>query len=229
VRHLAWVESFLAGRQDPEHVVDWSRFPHIAHDFGRSTEIGVDVRRSQSQRECCDELAGLVDVRLAQFLAMEPLALDVEVMGVFGRPVPFDRLIRLRSFDSWVHEQDIRRAVGLPANLATPGAQVAAVQMARAFGFALATNAEASEGATAHLTVTGPIAFEQWAVVREAKGVPTDPVEAPTVSLTTDWETYARLSAGRLHVSAPDVQARISLGGDPDLAARLPAALAITP
>ncbi|MFN8149214.1 MAG: maleylpyruvate isomerase N-terminal domain-containing protein, partial [Candidatus Nanopelagicales bacterium] len=37
VRHLSWVEAFLGGRQDPDHLVDWDAFPHVTSDFGRMT------------------------------------------------------------------------------------------------------------------------------------------------------------------------------------------------
>ena len=49
VRHLAWVEAFLAGRRDPEHEMDWTQFPHVQSDFARLTEQGVDVRRGHAQ------------------------------------------------------------------------------------------------------------------------------------------------------------------------------------
>jgi uncharacterized protein (TIGR03083 family) len=230
VRHLAWIESFLAGRLQDLPEVDWSRFPHVTNDFGRATELGVEARRGMAQQECCDELAGLVDVRLAQLMANDPLTLETEVPGVFGTPVPFDRMIRMRTFDSWTHEQDIRRATGLPDNLASPGAQVTAVQEARTLGFVLSRNVGAPTGTTVRLTVTGPIAFERYAVVADdGKGRDSGPVDAPTIGITTDWETYARLAAGRLDTDDPAVLARIELSGDPGLAARLPEALAITP
>ena len=56
------------------------------------------------------------------------------IFVTIGSMFPFDRMIRMRTFDSWTHEQDIRRATGLPANLASPGAQVTAVQEARTQG-----------------------------------------------------------------------------------------------
>jgi uncharacterized protein (TIGR03083 family) len=230
VRHLAWIESYMAGRPQPEADLDWSRFPHVQNDFGKVTEPGVEVRRSQSQQETCDELASLADVRLGQIMALDPLTLETEVMGVFGTPVPLDRMVRMRTFDTWTHEQDIRRAVELPANLRTAPAQVAAVQMARTLGFMLAKNVEAPPGTTIRLTVTGPIAFERYAAVTpEGKGADVEPVDEPTIGITTDWETYARLATGRLDTDDPAVLAKVELAGDPELSARIPAALAITP
>ena len=53
--------------------------------------------------------------------------------------------------------------------------------------------------------------------------------ETPTITLDAEWETYARLSAGRLDVSGADVLERAHVTGDPDLASRVLESLAITP
>jgi uncharacterized protein (TIGR03083 family) len=233
VRHLSWVESFLAGRPAQEHEVDWERFPHITSDFGRLTEVGVDARRARGQDEVCDELDALIDVRLSQLMSVEPFDLMTDVPGLFGKPVPLHSLLRVRVLDIWTHEQDIRRATGLPANLATDAAHVAAAQLVRSLPFVLARNLEAPPGAAMRVTVTGPIAFERWSVVdEEGRGAALDDLGAPddpAVGLSTDWETFARLGTGRLDVGDPDIRSRITLTGDPSLADRLPTALAITP
>lgn len=233
VRHLAWIEAFLAGRQEEPHEPDWASLPHVTNDFGRLTETGVDVRRSHAQQDVCTELDGLIDVRLAQLMAVEPLDLATEVMGVFGKPVPLQSLLRVRTFDVWTHEQDIRRATGLPGNLSTPAAQVSAVQLVRSLPFVLARNLGAAPGTSMRVAVEGAIAFEAWSAVDDegrgsaldALGVP----DEPTIALETDWETFARLGTGRLDVEDPAVLARVRLTGDEQLAARIPEALAITP
>jgi uncharacterized protein (TIGR03083 family) len=239
VRHLAWVEARLAGRTEPDHEVDWGQHPHVQGDFARLTETGVDVRREHDQADVCTELDGLIDVRLAQIMALDPLALETEVMGVFGRPVPLANLLRIRTFDSWTHLQDIRRAVSLPGDLATRGAQVSALQLARSTPFVLARNIGAPPGTTLRITVTGQIELERWAGIDdEGVGVEIDELgrpDLPTIAITTDWETYSRLGAGRLDVTRSEVVARITLEPDSrvegaaQLAARIPESLAITP
>lgn len=233
VRHCCWVEGMLAGRPLPEGPLDRERFPHVQNPFQEMTELGVEVRRGDAQQDVCQELDGLIDVRLAQIMALDPLSLDTEVMGLMGKPVPLQNMLRTRIFDLWTHEQDIRRATGLPANQASPGAQVSALQMARSTGFVLARNLEAPPGTTLHVSVHGPIAFDRWvAVDDDARGIDLDsPLGegAATVSLSTDWETYARLGAGRLDPADPDVRARAVVSGDPALADGLLEALAITP
>jgi uncharacterized protein (TIGR03083 family) len=238
VRHLCWVESFLANRADAPHEVDWAAHPHATSDFGRLTETGVDVRRHLEQAAVCDELDSVLDLRLAMIMRLDPLSLDAEVPGLFGRPVPLRNLLRVRVFDIWSHEQDIRRATGLPANLASPGAQVSALQITASVPFVLAKGLEAPAGTTLLVSVDGPIAFARTAAVgddgRGLRVPPRAPGDA-TLSLETDWETFARLSAGRLDVDDPDVRARVRLhhrddvDGAADLEARLLTELAITP
>ena len=230
VAHLAWIEAMLAGRPDPAHEPDWATLPQADNDFSRMTETGVDIRRGRPQLDVCAELDDMADVRLSQIMRLEPLALDTPVMGVFGKDVPIERNLRMRTFDTWMHEQDIRRAAAMPGALASAGAQCAAVQIAAAIPFMWAKNASAPVGTTLRIDVAGDISFIRFAVVSaEGKGVTCDSVDSPTVAVSTDWETFARLAGGRLDVSDPAVLSRISLSGDQELAKRLPAAFAITP
>ncbi len=231
VRHLAWIESFLAGRPQPEHVIeDWTTFPHVRSDFGRATELGVDARRHLSQAEACEELAGLVDVRLAQIMALDPLTLETQVPGVFGSPVPLRDLLGVRTFDSWTHEQDIRRATGLAANLRSPGAEVSALRITASLGYVLAKGLGAPAGTVLRVQVAGPVEFVRTvAVGADGRGGTAHDDAEPTVSLTTDWETFARLATGRLDTAAPDVLDAVALAGDAELASRVLPALSITP
>ena len=240
VRHTSWIESFLGGRTDPAHLVEWDERPHVVNDFGRLTETGVDVRRPLDQAAACEELDSLIDLRLSQLMGLDPFTLDSEVTGLFGRPVPVRNLLRVRLLDAWTHEQDVRRAAALPANLASLPATVAAAQLVSTLPFVLSRNVEAPVGTTMRVTVTGALAFESWAGVDEdGRGVDIDDLGRPgtdaTLGITTDWETYARLGAGRLDVTDPAVLARCELYADPaepgaaELAARIPEALAITP
>ena len=139
----------------------------------------------------------------------------------------------MRIFDSWTHLQDVRRAVGHPGDLTTPGAQVSALQMARTTSYVLARAIEAPAGTTWHVRVDGPIAFERWAGVDDdLRGIDIDEVSRPegaTISLDADWETYARLGAGRLDVTSRDVRDRARVSGRPELADRILDSLAITP
>jgi len=234
VAHLCWIEAKLVGRDEPTHLPEWDDLPHAQNELQRTIETGVDARRRIPQADVCTELDGLIDVRLAMIMALDPLRLDTLVAGPLGGQRPLEYVLRMRCLDIWTHEQDIRRAVRLPANLGTAGAEVVAVQFARALPFVLARNLGAPVGTTLRVTVTGRVAFEKWAGIDdEGQGVPLDALtvsgQTPTLAMTTDWETFARLGAGRLDLTDPSVLEMITLEGDPELGARLPEALAITP
>ncbi len=234
VAHTCWIEARMVGRDEPAHLPEWEDLPHAQSELQRTIETGVDVRRGVPQADLCTELDGLIDVRLAMIMALDPLRLDTLVASPLGGERPLEYVLRRRCFDIWTHEQDIRRAVGLPANLGSPGAQVAALQFARAIPFILARNLGSPVGTTLRVTVTGRVGFETWAGIDDdGQGIALDALtvsgQSPSLAMTTDWETYARLGAGRLDTTDPSVLALITLEGDLELGARLPEALAITP
>ena len=73
VRHLCWVESFLANRADAPHEVDWAAHPHATSDFGRLTET-----------DNFPEAAGRVDMRLGAWAWM---AREAELASAQGPDV----------------------------------------------------------------------------------------------------------------------------------------------
>ncbi len=232
VRHVAAIECFLAGRPLPAHEPDWAALPHATGAVGRFTEVGVDARRGDAPSTTCDELDAVTDERLAQLMGLEPLALETQVPGLFGKPVPLDTLLRVRIFDVWTHEQDLRRAIGRPGGLGSAGAQVSAAQMLAALPRVLAKVLGAAPGEALAVVVGQEVTFVRAATVdTDGRGVllPPDHDGDVTVSLTADWETYARLSAGRLDVTSPDVQDLVTITGDAPWRDGLLAALSVTP
>jgi uncharacterized protein (TIGR03083 family) len=127
-----------------------------------------------------------------------------------------------------VHEQDIRRALGVPGNLDTPAAKISRSIFLAALPRVVAKLAGAPPGATVRLTVAGPIAFDQVITVDpngRAQLTPDPPATPVTVTLSTDWQTFSRLAAGRI----PAGTAPVDITGDPALAGRILANLAVTP
>ncbi len=115
----------------------------------------VDLRRSRTREEVLaefDETMADREVALRELRASNPGL----VMNPLGRMMPFDEVIAMRVFDTWVHEQDIRVAVGDPGHLGTAPAHMAAGRMRRALGFVWAKKVDAPVGATLQVTVTGP-------------------------------------------------------------------------
>lgn len=228
IAHLADVESYVSGDPRPEHVPDWERLPQAADAFSQFTETGVDYRRTWPRQAVIDELRERIGTRRAQLDAVPDGGL---IPGLFGDPVPVETLLRMRTFDSWVHQQDVRAAIGREGGWGSVPATVAFQQMSKALPYSWARNAKAPGGASARVTVTGPeLETDATVVVDDSgRGRFADPVDAPTVHLVTSWPDYMRLCCGRVAVDDAGLRARITLAGDHALGEALLRGLSIAP
>jgi len=223
VAHVGWIEGMLIGEFDPPHEPDWTALPHVVSDFGKITEVPVDLRRSWAREAVLIELADRIARRTAE-LESGPRDANIEVMGPLGA-APLGRVLRMRSLDTWVHEQDIRDALGRPGHLDTLGAQATAAQLLPGLGKVWAKLAGAQPGQVLDVRLTGP-GIEGGAIVAvgedgRARMVGDDLLDqagAATVTLAMSWPAYLALSCGRGDAQAWREQ--VSVSGDPELAAR---------
>ncbi len=228
VAHLIDVEQFLAGAPRPDHVPDWEALPHATGDFGRFTEIGVDYRRDRPRSAVVAELREAIATRRVQ---LDAIPEGAEVIGIMGRPGTLERLLRMRIFDAWVHEQDIRAAIGREGGWGTLPAVIAFQQVTTAVPVVWSRTAKAPPGAVVQITVTGPeLAAQFQAEVDDTgRGRLCPPVDDPAVSLSVSWPDLMRLASGRIAVDDVDLRSRMTLTGDRVLADALLPALSIAP
>ena len=213
VAHVGWLEGLLLGKTDAPHEPDWDSLPHATSDFGRLTEIPVDLRRSWTREDVLAELATNV-AALRGVLAAGSHDLTKQTQGPFG-PAPLRRVLGMRTLDTWVHEQDIRDTLGRPGHLATAGAQVTASQLLPAYGKVWVKGCDAQPGEILRLRVSGPgVTFERDVVVGDdGRARVMEEQAGPTiVTLTMDWQTFLNLSCGR--GDATEQRAHVSLEGD---------------
>lgn len=229
VAHLAAVETELLGGPVAPPLPAYG--PHVRDDFGRHMEDGVAARRSLPVATVVAELAGSLDERLP---AMRAMSMDDPPVRVpAGQRWDTERLLRNRAFDAWLHEQDVRRAVDRPGNLDGPGGQLTRLVMLGALPYLVAKVARAQPGESVRIDVHGPVALDATVAVGPdgraaivAAGTTGDgTAETPTVALRTDWETFVRLSGGRV---GPD-DAAVEISGHRELGRRVISALVVTP
>jgi len=224
--HLAHLESELAGVEQQRVAVP--ELEHLTAPSAIYTEGGVIARESLSPRQIIDELVESADKRYAELSAAPP-------QNGSGQPpiTPggigwnWETLLRNRPLDVWMHEQDIRRAVGRPGGLNSPGAAHTARVLALAFPGRVGKKVAPPPGTTVVLDVTGvsPIhlALE---IDADHRAVPVSPdPDSATVGLRMDLETFAVLGGGRRGVD--DVTVEVT--GDFDLAQRIVESLSVTP
>jgi uncharacterized protein (TIGR03083 family) len=215
ISHIIGTESSaVLGRPRPEHdpgEKEWVRNP-----IGASNEVEVDYRRSRSPQEVLEEFREVTGERMKQLRSMSEADLDGDSWTPIG-PGKVRDLVAIRVMDCWVHEQDIRRALGKPGDLTGPVAEHAFGRHAGAMGFVVGKKAGAPEGTTAVFDVAGfgviPIVVEGRARVLDS--APDD----PTVKLSMDLETFNCLCCGR---GDPEVVGRsVKVEGDAELGARI--------
>jgi len=224
VAHIAAVESELVGEELPPPLESYG--PHVRDEFGRHMEDGVAARRGCAPHLLVAELAAALDRRLPQMRAMSPDDPPVRVPA--GQQWDTETLLRNRAFDVWMHEQDVRRAVGRPGNLDGPGAQLTRLVLLRALPYLVAKRAGGRPGQSIRLTTSGAVEVDvlvavgpdgRAAVVEDGTG------SLPTAAAQLDWEALVRLSGGR----ARPEEVPVHVDGDRALADRLLAGLVITP
>ena len=228
VAHIIAIEQVLSGAPGNDHEPNWDLLPHVTSDFGRFTEVGVDARRGRSRDEVLAELRETIAIRRNQ---LDAVPAGEAVIGPLGNPTTLERMLRMRIFDTWVHEQDIRTATGNGGDWDSAPAVIAFQQMTRSLPVIWSKGAQAPTGGTVRVAVTGPgLEADLFVEVDdEGRGQACAPVAEPTVAVVVSWPDYMRLSAGRVDINEPGLRSRIRVTGDPAAAEALLSALTITP
>ena len=231
IAHVASLEAMVAGEPEPD--LDISHHAHVRHAFGAKVERYVESRRGRDLEEVLDELEERLAERLAFYRSGTEWA-EREVQGPFGTTT-WAALLAVRTFDIWVHEQDVREALDRPGGLDSGAAALAVSQLFAALPRIVARDAAIEPGNAVVLDLTGPTVGRAGARVEEhdgkARGIPLftgDAEEHPdvvTTSLTMSTAVAGRLAAGR---RSPD-DLHVVVHGDDDVARRVMAAMAITP
>lgn len=224
VAHTVWIERTALNRFDPPHTPDFDRLPHATTEFGRISEVPVDLRRSRSREEVLAELDETVADRYRVLLQTDAGA---TASNIFGQERPIGDVLRDRIFDLWVHEQDIRVPAGDPGHLSTTAARVAAGVLIGGLGYVWAKRAGAPIGASLAVQTTAPGLELAAAVQRDDDGRarPVPVPQSPTVVLTMTFADFVALTCGR---SNADPSA-VLIEGDERLGSSVVAQLAVTP
>ncbi|MCG6494605.1 maleylpyruvate isomerase family mycothiol-dependent enzyme [Kitasatospora sp. A2-31] len=225
VSHVIAIESELLGDPRPIHSLPRD-LRHVTTEFARYIELPVDKRRCHTSVELVGELEYTV-IRRSRALRNAKHTPTEQVRwpaGPHSCELPYHELLRRRAFDVWVHEQDLRRALGTPGNLDSPGALVTRDVLLELLPKAVAHRAGAPAGTALVVDVTGPVEFLRTVRVDAGgRGTVDESISlAPDVQLTLDWETYVRLACGRGRPGPVTVE------GDQELASRILANFSVT-
>lgn len=222
VAHMWGTESMLQGVATPDVDIDTSTLEHVHNDIGVLNERWVRAVRDVPSAELLGSFRAVTADRRKALSALTNDAWN-QVTATPAGPDSYGRFMRVRIFDCWMHEHDIRDAVGSPANasdLVGSASDLALDEMAASMGFVVGKLAGAPDGSRVSIELTGPLA-RTINVAVEGRGRLVDDFgdEDPTATVRLDGLLFSRLAGGRVPLSrhADDV----SYGGDEAVGRRI--------
>jgi uncharacterized protein (TIGR03083 family) len=218
VAHIIGTESVLLGFAPPDPDIDVSTLAHVRNDVGVMNECWVRHLSAESGSDLHRRFRAVTDdrrKRLADMSDGEWNALTATPVG----PDSYGRFMRVRVFDCWMHEHDIRDALGRPASdaeLAGPASQLALDEMTTSMGYVVGKLGKAPDGSRVAIELTGPLTRTIRVVVDgRAQVVDGFGGEDPTATIRLDGLLFTRLAGGRI-AGAP-----VELSGDEQVGARI--------
>jgi uncharacterized protein (TIGR03083 family) len=225
VAHIIGTESMLEGRDAPDPGVDVKELPHVRNDIGAFNEAWVAGLRGTPPAEMVAMLREIAAVRIPALRAMSPDDWDKEGFTPAGMDT-HGRFMRIRVFDCWMHEQDIRGAVGRPGHDGGPAVRMVLDEMTASLGFVVGKRAGAPQGSSVAFDLTGPEGRLITVEVTDRARV-ADSLDGPaTATLRLPVVAFTRLAGGRAR--AADLASDIGLDGDTALAQKVADNLAYT-
>jgi uncharacterized protein (TIGR03083 family) len=217
--HITGTESWLLGRPPAAHSPPPAE--HVKNPIGERNEMEVDYRRSKPGQQVLDEFHEVTTERAVALDAMTEDALAADSWTPVGPGTVAD-LLAIRVVDAWVHEQDIRRAVGRPGHLDGPVADHCFTRLASAMPYVVGKKVKPPDGSTVIFDVNGPPGGELAVTVEDgrARELEDIPREAD-VRLAMDLQTFTCLSCGRWGGREALGAGLVQLDGDTELGRRV--------
>lgn len=222
VSHMIGTESSLAGVAAPEPDADVSALAHVRNDVGALNERWVRHFAAQPGTAVLEHFRAITGERRR---ALRELPEDEwnAVTTTPSGPDSYGRFMRIRVFDCWMHEQDIRIALNRPSSddeLDGPAARLSLDEIAATMGFVVGKLAKAPDGSRVEVDLTGPLARAiRVNVDGRAQVVDDFGAQAPTATIRLDALQFTRLAGGR--PLCPARSRDVELGGDEGVAAQV--------
>lgn len=222
VAHIIGVESMLQGVATPKADIDISTLKHVRNDIGVMNEHWVRKMRGDTPAALLDKFRAVTGERRK---ALSDISEDdwSRITATPAGPDTYGRFMRVRIFDCWMHEHDIRDALRLPADdadLSGPASRLALDEVTASMGFVVGKLGGAPDGSRVTIELTGPVR-RTINVAIEGRGRVVDDFggAGPTSMIQLDGLLFTRLAGGRTTPAAhADV---IRYGGDAAVAKRI--------
>ena len=196
--HVVGIERMLEGLPPaPPRTNPSTGEPHVRNTLGESNENEVAARRD---RAGADVLAEWNEVRLMRetTLTAGDAAFYAQPMITPVGPGTMADFLSIRILDCWVHEQDVRRALGHAGNEVGAAAEHTVDRLLRSLPMVVGKRAACPEGGAVALSLTGPVARRVTCEVHDGRaGFVDEPQRPPLATVEMDSRDYVLLANGR--------------------------------
>ena len=215
--HLIGIErnlEGLSGATPPAIVGD-----HVKNPIGQFNEAEVEARRGCSGAEVLAEWNALVDLRMATLRGADD-AYFAQPMSTPTGPGTMADFLHIRVLDCWVHEQDMRRAVGVAGHLDGPAAEHTVDRLLRTIPIVVGKRAATPEGGAVVINLTGGVQRHVVCEVHSGRAaVVAVPTAEPLTTITLEANAFVVLATGRR--TARELADHITVSGDVALGQRV--------
>jgi uncharacterized protein (TIGR03083 family) len=223
--HLIGTESLLSGIEPPTTGVNVHGLPHVHNEIGAFNEQWVEGLRRVPAPKLLERYREITSARTSTLRNLSESDWNAESSTPVG-PAPYGRFMRIRLFDCWLHELDIRDAVGAPGDEGGPRAEMAFKEISSSLGFVVGKRGKAPDGSRITFDLSGPLARELHIAVDGRAALVPVLDGPPTVTARMSSPLFTRLACGRVH--AADHLDEITIEGDHSLGKRILDNLAFT-
>jgi uncharacterized protein (TIGR03083 family) len=223
--HIIGSETMLLG--EPVPASDISHLSHMRNPIAEANEVWVEAYRGLTGAEIVARLEDVATRRLAELDAMGQAEFDAPSWTPAGKDESYGRFMRIRHFDCFLHEQDIRLALGMPGRQTVEDLASSLDEVATGLGFIVGRKAGMPDGARVRIDLTGPLSRTYFVQV-EGRAAVVDALDAdPTVAVELPALRFLRLTGGR-HDADVDPEDGVQFSGDRQLGGQLIANMAFT-
>ncbi len=222
--HVIGTESMLSGIDAPAAATG-ERPEHVKNDIGAFNEAWVTSLATEPPDEILATLRELTAARLAALEAMDQEAWDAEGFTPAGKDT-HGRFMRIRVFDCWMHEQDIRDAVDRPGHETGAAVELSLDELSTGLGYIVGKKAGAPSGSSVLFDVTGPAGRQLAVEVADRAKVVEALAGPPTATIRLPLGVFTRLAGGRIDPAT--VAGQIQLEGDTSLGQKVVDNMAFT-
>jgi len=222
---MAGTELSLAGENPPDPPPHYPA--HVRNPIGEFNERWVLQLRGLPREELVARFRASTAIRLEALEALTEAEWAAPSWTPAG-PGSYGDFMRIRVFDCWAHERDIRWAIGRPGGLDGPWVDMALSIPRSTLPRLVARTARAPEGTVVEWLLEGQPERRWWVAVREGRGVELDGCEGePTVRLRGGVDDFVMRVCGRTDPVSGEPLGQTTIEGDAELGWRVVEGMAL--